>query len=45
MKECHHETPILGNIIEGGDHGFDCEMTIEEDWIKKGCEFMVKYWI
>jgi hypothetical protein len=43
MKELYPDVPSLLSVREG-PHGFDAEMTGEEEWIKEGCEFIRRFW-
>ncbi|KAL2065355.1 hypothetical protein VTL71DRAFT_3025 [Oculimacula yallundae] len=44
LEEVLPSTPVLMNL-EVGDHMFDLQYRMDVDWIKKGCEFIEKYWI
>ncbi|EPE32223.1 alpha/beta-Hydrolase [Glarea lozoyensis ATCC 20868] len=43
LRELYPDTPALLSIKDGG-HGFDVDMTGEEEWIREGCEFVRKFW-
>jgi hypothetical protein len=43
LRELYPDTPALLSV-RAGDHGFDVDMTGEEEWIREGCEFVRKFW-
>ncbi|CAK1366708.1 unnamed protein product [Cercospora beticola] len=30
--------------LRTGDHGVDLGCTVEEDWVREGCEFVAQFW-
>ncbi|KAK3352529.1 Alpha/Beta hydrolase protein [Lasiosphaeria hispida] len=44
IKETHPETPVHYTVVPGGDHGFDNANGLDDEWVKKGVEFVRQYW-
>jgi hypothetical protein len=36
-------TPVMMSSRKG-EHNFETSLTMEEAWIREGCEFLSKYW-
>lgn len=43
LREHHPTTPVHFSLVPG-NHGFDLEATLEDEWVKKGLEFLAKFW-
>ncbi|KAJ5813159.1 alpha/beta-hydrolase [Penicillium robsamsonii] len=43
MKALHPETPFHYSLESGG-HGFDLKSTLDDDWVKKGVDFIERFW-
>ncbi|GAB7346871.1 hypothetical protein MBLNU459_g1952t1 [Dothideomycetes sp. NU459] len=43
MEALKPRVPLLFTV-RPGDHGFDCDMTADEAWVKEGYAFIDKFW-
>ena len=45
LKKVIPECPVRLDVRAGGEHGFDCDATMEEEWLKEDVEFITRYWL